>query len=428
MNINMNNPHTSPHKLEIKTNIKTTTINKKIKLLVFLIISVSFSLIVYGIISKSNKEKLQLTNQSSSNHKLEAATDFAKIIYKDVPNGSYRQQQPLEKEINQSQVDHSNISSSPNPNANNSNQVDQLKAELSKQLAQTRFQDALKARSAKVSSDGFGGGVNADTANVSSSDNNATINHLPSSYNNHRAGDSYKDLAQMQNMMSDQNKQIRKEKFLKEAGNNDDSYLPSLLSTPISPYEVKAGGVIPAIMISGINSNLPGQIMAQVRENIYDSVTGDYLLIPQGAKLIGNYDSQVAYGQERVLVVWNRLIMPNGSSLDLKGMTGSDLKGYAGFADLVDHHYFRTFSSAIMMSVISTGTQVTSSKQATTNENERSVKDTAISNIGNQMAQTSAAIMNKNLNVQPEIKIRPGYLFNVMINRDLILPSPYIAH
>jgi len=140
-----------------------------------------------------------------------------------------------------------------------------------------------------------------------------------------------------------QNQQDEKRSFLKNNDTSNSDYLSSRLTSAISPYEVKAGSVIPAAMISGLNSDLPGQIVAMVRENVYDSSTRQYLLIPQGAKLIGLYDSNIAYGQERVLVIWNRLIYPNGDSINLKGMPGTDLEGYAGFHDIVDNKYWKLF-------------------------------------------------------------------------------------
>jgi type IV secretion system protein VirB10 len=420
---------TSPHKLEIKSNTKIGT-NKKIKLLIFLIISISVSLVIYGIVLASSKQKIKVTNQESSNNKLEAATDFAKNLYQNQQDIRINKLDSATPPVISETRTISKIDSN---NSNNSNNA--LKIELAKKLQEIRLQDLLKARSAKAASDGFTN-MKIDNNNNNANNHSHTHSHSHNSYANsdnlstlgssNNNTNSSQDLASLQNMMSDQNKQMRKEKFLKEASNNDNTYLPSLLSDPISPYEVKAGGVIPAIMISGINSNLPGQIIAQVRENVYDSVSSNHLLIPQGTKLIGIYDSQIAYGQQRVLVVWNRLIMPNGSSMDLKGMTGSDQAGYGGFEDQVDHHYFRTFSSAIMMSMISTGATITSGKQATNNQNQQSAKDNMAANLANQLAQTSTSLINKNLNIQPEIKIRPGYLFNVMINRDLVLPAPYV--
>ena len=126
----------------------------------------------------------------------------------------------------------------------------------------------------------------------------------------------------------------------------------------ISPFELKRGSVIPATLVTGINSDLPGRITAQVSQNVYDSATGHQLLIPQGAKLFGRYDSDVSFGQSRVLVVWTDIIFPNGSTLQIGGMAGTDSAGYGGFKDKVDNHYLRTFGSAILVALIGTGTDL----------------------------------------------------------------------
>jgi type IV secretion system protein TrbI len=135
--------------------------------------------------------------------------------------------------------------------------------------------------------------------------------------------------------------------------------LPAALRLPASRYEVKAGTIIPGVLLTGVNSDLPGQLIAQVRENVFDTESGQYLLIPQGARLVGLYDHQVAYGQERVLVTWKRVIFPNGSSLSLKdGMPGTDPAGAAGFNDQVNHHLVRVFGNALLLSIFSAGVQL----------------------------------------------------------------------
>ena len=131
---------------------------------------------------------------------------------------------------------------------------------------------------------------------------------------------------------ADLNNQEGKQEFLKKA-DPDDDYLENSKKKPRSPYEVKAGSYIPAALITGINSDLPGSVNAQVTENVYDTVTGNYLLIPQGAKLVGEYNSSLTFGQTRVQVVWNRIIFPDGKSIDLEKMQGVDIAGYSGFQD-----------------------------------------------------------------------------------------------
>lgn len=223
----------------------------------------------------------------------------------------------------------------------------------------------------------------------------------------------------------DPNKQERKDSFLKSAkGNVDPDYSPSSKNKPRSPYEVKAGAVIPAVMIGGINSDLPGQVIAQVRENVYDTKTGQYLLIPQGSRLVGLYDAHVAYGQKRILLAWNRIIYPNGDSFNLKGMPGADKAGYAGFFDQVDNHYLKIFGSAVLMSFISAGVQLSQPNNGSSSGTNQapSVSQTVGAALGQQIGQTAMTITQKNLNIQPTLEVRPGYQFNVMVTADMILP------
>jgi type IV secretion system protein TrbI len=133
---------------------------------------------------------------------------------------------------------------------------------------------------------------------------------------------------------------------------------PDRLTNPPSPYVVQAGAVIPAALITGVRSDLPGQVTAQVTENVYDSPTGRYLLIPQGSKLIGAYDSQISFGQDRVLLVWTRLIMPNGRSIVLERQSGADTQGFAGLEDQVDYHWLRLFAAAALSTVLGVGSEL----------------------------------------------------------------------
>ena len=141
---------------------------------------------------------------------------------------------------------------------------------------------------------------------------------------------------------------------------------------PRSPYEIKAGTVLPAVLITAINSDLPGPVIAQVREHVYDTVTGDYLLVPQGSRLIAQYDSMVAWGQERVLVCWNRLILPNGDSIDLQCMPAADLQGAAGLADEVDEHWWRILKGAAVATLLSAGTAYVAGDTTSYNPTRRS--------------------------------------------------------
>jgi type IV secretion system protein VirB10 len=199
-------------------------------------------------------------------------------------------------------------------------------------------------------------------------------------------------------------------------------YLPTRKEALLSPYEVKQGTVIPGIMISGINSDLPGQIIAQVSQNVYDTATGSYLLIPQGTRLVGSYDSFVAIGQERAMVAWRRLQFPDGASLDILNMPGTDDAGYAGFNDQVNEHYMKIFGSAILLSLVGSGYQLSQPPQRA--GDPITPRDVVAAQIGQQLAQVSGEVIRRNMQIQPTIEIRPGYRFNIMVNKDMIL-EPY---
>lgn len=208
-----------------------------------------------------------------------------------------------------------------------------------------------------------------------------------------------------------------------------DNYLLHTRVKAVSPYEVKAGTVIPSVMLGGVNSDLPGQIMAQIAQNVYDTATGNYLLIPQGTKLVGQYDHQVVSGQKRVLVIWNRLIYPDASSVTLAGMPGADQSGYAGFKDKTNTHFWPTFRNALMLSAITAGVQL-SQPRTQSGDFSYSSQQMAAGALGQQMAQLGMATVGRGLNQAPTLTIRPGYGFNVMINKDIILPpwQPETAH
>ncbi len=204
------------------------------------------------------------------------------------------------------------------------------------------------------------------------------------------------------------------------------------VQAPRTPYELRAGFVIPATMISGINSDLPGQIMAQVSQNVYDTPTGKYLLVPQGARLVGSYSHEVAYGQKRVLVAWQRIVFPDGKAMDIGAMPGADGAGYGGFNDLVDNHYLRIFGSALLMSVVIAGVNYSQSSingnnngtTATTGQQQTATG--ALSQaMGQQLGIAISQMVSKNLNIAPTLEIRPGFRFNVMVIKDMTFTKPY---
>lgn len=222
----------------------------------------------------------------------------------------------------------------------------------------------------------------------------------------------------------DLNQQVRKLAFQQKARRS--AYLDSRRTAPLSPFEIKTGTVIPGILITEMNSDLPGEIVAQVSQNVYDSATGNHLLIPQGSKLFGRYDAQVSFGQQRVLVAWQRLIYPDASTLELDGMNGHDEAGKSGFGDRVNHHYARTFGFALLTSMLSAAYQL--SQDPETQNDFRSVPSNgqvAAAAVGQQMTELGIEIARRNLRVQPTIEVRKGYRLNVMVNRDVVFPGSY---
>jgi type IV secretion system protein VirB10 len=225
---------------------------------------------------------------------------------------------------------------------------------------------------------------------------------------------------------SDANLQEHKENFIEKAreGREERDYSSATRVPALSKYEIKAGWDIPATLESGVNTDLPGEVKAVVRENVYDTATGKYLLIPQGSRLIGQYDNRVSYGQSRAIVIWSRLIFPDGSSVDLDGMVGHDASGAGGFHDQVDNHYLRLASTALLLSAFTAGIEM-SQPQTTSASGILSPSAEATQALGQQFGQLGIEVTRKNLNIQPTVKIRPGYRFNVRVNRDIAFEEPY---
>jgi type IV secretion system protein TrbI len=217
-----------------------------------------------------------------------------------------------------------------------------------------------------------------------------------------------------------QNGQDRKLAFV-NASVDTRTTSPDRVAAPASPYIVQAGNIIPAALITGIRSDLPGQITAQVTESVYDSPTGRFLLVPQGTRLIGIYDSQVAFGQSRVLLVWTRLIMPNGRSIVLERQPGADPAGYAGLEDGVDNHWGALFKAALLSTLLGVGSELGS----TTGTGSNSDVITALRRgSSDSLNQTGQKVVQQNLNIQPTLTVRPGFPVRVIVNRDLVL-EPY---
>jgi type IV secretion system protein VirB10 len=203
--------------------------------------------------------------------------------------------------------------------------------------------------------------------------------------------------------------------------------LNSRLQKPVTPFVVSSGFVIPGVMVGGINSDVPGQIKGQVSQTVYDTATGRYPLIPQGSILVGVYNSDIAFGQERVPVAWQRIIFPDGRPYNISGMPGADAEGYSGLHDQVDHHWARIFGASLAMSVISAGYTLSQDSRSTNNGERQTASGALSESLGQNLGQTGTQITQKNLSIQPTNVIRTGLRFNIMVSKDIIFDAPYKA-
>jgi type IV secretion system protein VirB10 len=217
-----------------------------------------------------------------------------------------------------------------------------------------------------------------------------------------------------------QNRQEQKEAFLNKAGSTETRNSGNL-QMPASPYQVMAGTVIAAALVTGIKSDLPGDVIATVTEPVYDTATGKYMLIPQGSRLLGKYNSQVSYGQSRVQVVWNRVILPDTSSFQLDKLIGTDPAGYAGLEDGVDWHWDRVFAGAALTTLLGVGAELAAPENR--NGGDR-VIIAGRDSLKDSVNQAGQEMTRRNMNMQPTLTERPGLPVRVIVNRDLVL-RPY---
>ncbi|WP_242540283.1 TrbI/VirB10 family protein [Trinickia mobilis] len=226
----------------------------------------------------------------------------------------------------------------------------------------------------------------------------------------------------------DPNKQIHKEAFLNAAATAVPStYLSTSLQPPRSPYQIDLGWEIHAMMDSKLNSDLPGTLRAHVSENVMDSATGRYVLIPGGSRLIGHYDSQVAFGQSRVLVVWDTIKFPDSSELQIQGMPGTDQQGAAGLTGDIDNHLWPMLKAAVFMSVITAGAQLSQpqSSNASGTYSAPTVSQQLTAQLGQQLGQTTGQMISRYLNVQPTITTLHGTRFSILVKQNIAFDHPW---
>ena len=283
-------------------------------------------------------------------------------------------------------------------------------------LLQQRLESIKRAEKAREAGFEFAGGASAGMQGSSGETGSDALGALVRD----PAAAANQTLAGMTHTTGDRdsdNRQDDKMAFL-DQGRKPRSPVVQGVQWPASPYTMFAGTILPGVLITGINSDLPGQIEGQISQNVYDTVTGTHLLLPQGTRVLGTYDSRITYGQSRVLVVWTRLIRPDGSNIDLDGMAGVDLSGYAGVSGKVDRHLGRLLTAVVLGSIIQAGAE------SGTNYTFPTYTDLARQGAGEGVNQATQQIVRKELSVQPTIEVAPGTRFNVFTTQDIVLP-PY---
>ena len=218
-------------------------------------------------------------------------------------------------------------------------------------------------------------------------------------------------------LQNDQNLQGHKIDFSNQAV-DEDIYNPYILQNPVSPYQIMAGTIISASLITGVNSDLPGRVIAQVTENIFDTATGHYLLIPQGSRVLGTYDSVIAFGQERALLIWQRIIMPDGSSMIIENLPATDTAGYSGLTDEVDFHTWQLLTGIALSSLLGV------SSEFTAGDEESDLVKALRESTQDSTDDVGQDLVERNLNIQPTITIRPGWPLRIIVNKDMML-RPY---
>ena len=212
----------------------------------------------------------------------------------------------------------------------------------------------------------------------------------------------------------DPNGQQRKNAMVGHS-NTEDDLNPHSLVQPLSPWTLHAGTVIAASLITGLNSDLPGLVTAQVTENVYDSVTGKTLLLPQGSRLIGRYDSMVSFGQSRALVVWRRIMLPDGSSIQIDNVPATDAQGYAGLSDGVDRHSWQLLKGVVLSTLLGLGTELGSGSSES--DLVRAVRESAQQNA----SRAGDQFVSRSLDVQPTLRVRPGWPVRVVVHKEIVL-------
>lgn len=447
----MNAAIKSPDALELKGKPKLgSRFGRKAGFMVGTVLAIAMGLVVYGI---ATRDPAGIRGgESDGKNNLTPASSSGKKLYEGIGDGMMGRDTP---QLNMAAAAPS--ASSATPEAANGNAAPKLESTGAQQMSsanggqqqtsaptpeeaaaarlrELREQERRKAIEAD-SGVKFGDTASAALAGPSSAVQDARNGAMQRLTGAPGAGGRLPDVAGLAGLKGglgggsdDPNLQARKEGFLAAAAEQESA--ESLRGTrrlATTAYELKAGTVIPAILKTGLNSDLPGEILGQVSENVYDTATGIHLLMPQGSTLVGRYDSRVAFGQDRALAVWDRCVFPDGSSVSLQGMGASDKAGYAGLEDKVNNHIWRLIGYGAISSAFASVFQITqrSSQQQTTINGVQSPSQVAAGEIARQYSQLGLQMAQKNLNIQPTIEVRPGFQFNVIVNKDVVFTEAY---
>jgi type IV secretion system protein TrbI len=414
----------------------TARISKKVGLVVLGLVLLVGSLVVYGLYSRKEQ---QATNRraSEAKHPEPARTAGEQVVRELAPPAVQNPSSPsegLESKAAGALASEKNSIEAPSLNSGDGNRSSsessgegEMSAEERLRLAAFRDEQQAMAAPTVIRSSGLPS-VTPSAAAIENPPYGALASSFASLLKQPTTSEASAPpsaLGQTPNTYAVQNGQSQKQAFFERIHSRAaDDYLKSVRAAPIGKYELKAGWEIPAALEQAISSDLPGEAKALVRSNVYDTATGRYLLIPQGARLIGTYNSEIGYGQNRLQIVWTRIVFPDGSTIDLDAMNGHDGSGKTGLHDQVDNHYPRLMGFAVLTSAFAAGIEL-SQRQNTSLLTTPTAGQTASAAVGQQLGELGSEVTRRNLDLQPTIRIRVGYRFNVRVNRDILFESPY---
>ena len=446
------NPETTPDGLNKKPIVRRMT---KVPILIACsLVGLVLIVLVYTVAKRADKQESQLAEANSDSvlvvdvNSVQGAGNFAKEmseLFPDVNENAIRDQSALNDSV--PIIDENAVSVPPTEAELLKNELDELRYEMSQlkahqlgdQLARQQeynrepTAEELKAKAelkkiyTSIRDDKFSAfkqAVTAETSIEGSSGSGvggaSTGGDLNSTANSIRAQGNQRLGA---NLATISGAETRQAQSLNGGSSSDDFTLDNVREAS-GRYELKTGGVLPAILRTGINSDLSGTVLANVSQNVYDTGTGRHLLIPQGTQLYGRYANEISPGDTRTLVRWNRLTFPDGSTLNLGSMIGSDREGYAGFQDKVNNHYFKIFGSAFLLSAFSTAVAVSTPEGDSDSDNRTNQEELSLA-VSQQFNETASQIIRRNLDIAPTLIQRNGYKFNIIINKDIDFNSHY---